>query len=387
MPPQTLPLLFHSSKKPFTLGAEIELQVIDLEKLTLTPRAPEVLYESGLPFLTSELFQSTLECVSPVCNRVEDVARVFVDLFKKLAHWGQTRGLAFTSAGTHALADYRDRLITPSPRYEKLLKKNQWLIRRRAVYGLHVHLGMSSGEMCIQYANFFLPFVPHFIALSASSPFWQRMDTGLIACRPTLFESLPTAGLPYQASNWADFEQLYHMLMRSGSIESAKDLSWDIRPSPHHGTLEIRVCDATSLRDSLTIIAFIHMLALWFKDHPNSLEENFGKFTPWVLRENKWRAIRSGLDAEILIGTQGETRSLSADLEAWAHRLSQLYDQHKCTAYRHELMRLIRTGNSAQRQKQVYAQEQNLAEVIRKNLSEFLDFDGLPITPSSVPVL
>src|SRR5690606_10097209 len=139
--------------------------------------------------------------------------------------------------GTHPTADYHERLITAGTRYGHLMDRNQWLIRRMAVYGLHVHMGMADGDTCIRFNNFFLHFVPHLIALSASSPFWRGVDTGLAAARPTAYEAHPTSGLPILVDNWAEFQTLYTHLVSTGSISSMKDIWWDLRPSPRFGTL------------------------------------------------------------------------------------------------------------------------------------------------------
>ena len=177
---------FQENDHALTLGVELELQVLDQKTLLLTPHAKEIISAVDNSKLTHEMFQSTLEVVSGVCRHAQDVDR---DLSKSLGEIKKTAsalGLTLASTGTHPLADYRDRLITDKERYHQLIDRNQWLIRRMAVYGMHIHLGMKSGDDCILFANFFLHFAPHLIALSSSSPFWQKMDTGLMASRPTM---------------------------------------------------------------------------------------------------------------------------------------------------------------------------------------------------------
>jgi carboxylate-amine ligase len=367
-----LDLQFKANRKHLTLGAEIELQVLDAERLILTPRSSEILGESGIHYLTSEFFQSTLECVSPVCANVQELQHIFTLLFQKLVTWGKPRNLTFASSGTNPLADYRDRLITPSDRYQRLLEKNQWLIRRRAVYGLHIHLGMTSGEACIRYANFFQNFIPHLIALTASSPFWQRMNTGLICCRPTLFEALPTAGTPYPVASWREFKSLYKTLRKSKSIDTIKDVSWDIRPSPLHGTLEIRICDATSLPDTLAVISFVHALAFWFQEHGTSTSFVQHRNQLWITRENKWRAIRSGLAAEIVSDRTGRTIPIRESIEYWVSKIRPFTAKLQYEKYIDRLLRIVQSGNSADRQLQVFADTQNLADVAKHNVLEFM---------------
>jgi carboxylate-amine ligase, YbdK family len=180
-----------------TLGVELEFQVLDKNTLQLAPRAHEIIDRVNDKKITHEFFQSTLEVITGICKNVQEVSDDFIQSLDKVHKAANELGLELASTGTHPQADYRDRLITDSPRYGELIDRNQWLIRRMAVYGMHIHFGMRTGDECIRYNNFFLHFVPHLIALSASSPFWQKMDTGLVSCRPTTYESLPTAGMPY----------------------------------------------------------------------------------------------------------------------------------------------------------------------------------------------
>src|SRR5690606_34059151 len=136
------------------------------------------------------------------------------------------------------------------------------------VYGMHIHLGMRSGDACIRYHNFFLHLVPHLLALSASSPFWHSLNTGLACARPTMYESMPTSGMPYIVKSWKAFENLYKTMVRTGSIKSIHDLWLDLRPSPELGTLELRMCDEpATLAEVMAITAYVHVLALWYEDH------------------------------------------------------------------------------------------------------------------------
>jgi carboxylate-amine ligase len=237
----TLP--FHSSKQELSMGIELELQVLDQKNLLLTPRASEIIELVKNDAFKQEFFQSTIEIISGVCSDVHAAESDLKNSLQKARQATAQLGLTLASTGTHPLADYRDRLITPSPRYHELIDRNQWLIRRMAVYGMHIHLGMRSGEDCIRFNYFFMHVLPHILSLSGSSPFWQGMYTGLSSCRPTTYEALPTAGMPYLVKDWKEFQKLYHFLLRSKAIQSMKDLWWDIRPSPQIGTLELRFCD------------------------------------------------------------------------------------------------------------------------------------------------
>jgi carboxylate-amine ligase len=371
-------LLFQSSEQELSLGVELELQVLDGQNLLLCPRASEIIDLAQSPNIKQEFFQSTLEIATGVCRHVQDVeheAKKFLQLLKSKT---ETLGLKLSSTGTHPVADYRDRLITNSSRYEELIDRNQWLIRRMAVYGMHIHLGMPSGEHCIRYNYFFMHFLPHILALSASSPFWQSMDTGLSACRLTTYEALPTAGMPYMVRTWGDFQKLYNFLIRANAIQSMKDLWWDLRPSPFNGTLELRFPDEpATLKEALAITAFVHLLAYWFRDHAEEWTKGHSQLKYWIFRENKWRAIRYGLNAEIVSSRNGKTKPLRKQIQNWLKVLRPYAIARNYQDYLTTLEEVLERGTSADRQTGVYHRTRDLMAVVQHNVNEF--YRGEPV--------
>ncbi len=371
---------FKQNKSPFTLGVEWELQVLDSSGYHLTPKALAILDGIKDPHFVKELFQSTLEINTDVCGDVHDVRRNFESFLPMLNPFRERMGVCFASTGTHPVSHFMDRLITPTRRYYEMIDRNQWLVRRMAVYGLHIHLGMLSGDHCINMQNFFLHLSPHLIALSASSPFWGGIHTGLASARLTMYESMPTAGVPYQFENWQSFERLVDSLMRAKSIQSLKDLWWDFRPSPAYGTLEIRICDSpATLAELLALTAFIHTAAHWYQDHQEEWLQHPGHTFPnWVARENKWRAMRFGLDADIVTSADGDYCSLRTSLEEWIQRLKPYYDKLGYNEYLTDLQLIINYGNSAARQTMLFQLHQHLTAVALNNIQEFEA--GLPLT-------
>jgi carboxylate-amine ligase len=240
------------------------------------------------------------------------------------------------------------------------------------VYGLHIHLGMNDGNECIRFNNFFLPFLPHFLALSSSSPFWQGEDTGLASCRPTTYESMPTSGQPYEVNGWNDFQNLYHILKKCGAINSLKDLWWDMRPSPGYGTLEIRVCDGLpTLAGAAAIVAYIHLLANWFKDNGNWLNQVQPSPT-FLLRENKWRVVRYGLDAELVLNTDGKIAPIREEIEKWLDITKDYVSKLGYESHIETLREIMRRGTSSERQRKIFADTGSIQEVARHNVREFL---------------
>lgn len=365
-------LPFHGNENPFTLGVELELQVLDQKSLLLTPRAHDIIDKLPEKNVKHEFFQSTLEVVTGVCKNVHDVNRELKETLDELAVVTEKLNLKLSSTGTHPEADYRERLITPSKRYHDLLDRNQWIIRRMAVYGMHIHIAMPSGDACIAFHNFFLHFVPHLIALSASSPFWQKINTGLAASRPTMYEAMPTSGMPHIVKTWDGFEKMYARMIRTQSIKSMHDLWLDLRPSPKLGTLEIRICDEpATLQEALAITAFVHTLALWYHANQEKWEEGHKKLHPWIFRENKWRAIRYGLDADLVQPNIRHTLAARQLMSSWIQTLQPIAKNLKYEQYFEILEKIITYGNSTERQLRAFNKTENLHDVVRMNVNEF----------------
>lgn len=366
------PLHFNGNSTAFTLGVEMELQVLDALTLRLTPKAPLLLERLADPRLAREMYQSTIELVTGICNDAVAACQDLAHTMNKVGALASDLGLRFSGTGTNAVADYNDRVLSVAPRYHELLNKNQWMIRRMAVYGLHIHIGMVSGDACIRFLNQFMQMVPHFIALSASSPFWRGIDTGMAASRPTVYEAHPTAGIPPPVQDWYQFQKLYSAMLSTGSVESMKDIWWDIRPSPAYGTLELRMCDGpATLLELGAITAFAHAQAQLFQEEQDSFSGTSPKPPKrWIARENKWRALRYGLDAQVIDARTLEQRSLREDI---LQRLDRMADFFKAHGYEEQLT-CLRTicarGTSSDRQRSVHARRGSIEDVLLHNMEE-----------------
>ena len=304
-----------SSSERASLGVEWELQLVDRETRELTAGAVEILEEmrpdgaEEHPKAKHELLQSTIEIITGICTTV---AEAKADLAGTLAE--VRRGRRAPRAGpdvrrhppVHRLADPADlarRSATSSSSSEM-----QWLARRLQIFGVHVHVGVRSPEKAIPIVNALCQYVPHFLALSASSPFWMGADTGLASARTKVFEGMPTAGLPYQLSGWDEFENYMETLISTHAIESVREVWWDIRPHP---TSAPSSCgSATGCRRSTRSARSPRCRSAW----SSSSTPSSTAATPcrrrrgWVLQENKWRAARYGLDADIVVDEKGTVR-------------------------------------------------------------------------------
>lgn len=305
-----MPLNFDfKSNEKIGIGVEIEVQLIDRITGDLKPIGIELLKRAAdrgsTNRLKAELFQSMLEIDTPICKNAKEVGS---SLRNSLSH---ARELAFEfeaeimMAGTHPFAHYSERLLTPSGRYFSLVDRNKWIARRLQIFGLHIHLGMKNGEHAIKMNNALCHYLPIILAFSASSPFWQRDDTGLASSRITLFEAVPTGGHPFLVKSWDDFKLLIEKLIFSKSITSLKDLWWDIRPNLEYGTIEVRIADCPpTVKEIESIVALIHSLALHI-DIELLAGREFEPPPEWVLRENKWRASRHGVDCHLIADAKG----------------------------------------------------------------------------------
>jgi len=368
-------ILKFSSEYHLTLGVEIELQLINKNNFNLSSQAKEIINLIPEKFKTKirhEVFQSMLEVTTSICFDNHEVSQDLRESFKLLLNIADTLNIELNTAATHPFSDYNDNLLYPSKRYEYIMEKYKWIAKRIGVYGMHVHLGMKDQETCINYYNFILQFLPFFLALSTSSPFWQGRDTGLASCRSTIFESAPTSGHSFPLYNWSDFEQIYRILLKSNSITTFKDLWWDVRPRPDYGTLEIRICDGlTNIKEILAVVAFIHLLAKWYNE--NETENNYHSHSNlpiWLIRENKWRVIRKGLNATIA-DIEGNNIEINEFFEIWIKRLDKHIKELKYEGYVEDLRKMYIKGNSTERQRAIYYKNNSLKDIVNHNCKEF----------------
>jgi carboxylate-amine ligase len=277
-------------------------------------------------------------------------------------------------AGTHPFTDWQTQQISPKERYLRLVEEMQWPARRLQIFGVHVHVGVRAPEKAMPVVNALCQYVPHFLALSASSPFWVGRDTGLASARTKIFEGMPTAGLPYQLSGWPEFEQYMSSLISTQSIESVREVWWDIRPHPDFGTVELRVCDGLPTLQEIGAVAALAQCLV--EQFDTQLDRGYTLPTPasWILRENKWRAARYGLDAEIVVDDQGTVRPVRRALLDLVEDLMPTAKRLGCAGELADVERVLGTGASYQRQRAVAAaHDGDLTAVVDSLLAEMRD--------------
>jgi carboxylate-amine ligase len=347
-----------------TLGVEVELQVLDATSRDLTPAAPQLLEGLGSrPDVRPEIFQAMLEVSTPVCRTAADARASLARVLADVRAAAEPLGLRLAAAGSHPFAKHRDRLVYPAERYQHLIDRNRWIARRLMVFGLHVHVGLRDGPEAQAVINGLLPYLGHLLALSASSPFWQGNDTGLASSRITIFEALPTAGHPCTFADWDEFVRVYDAMVTSGAIGSIKDIWWDVRPHPDYGTIEVRVCDGCpTLSETVALVALVHALAAWLAER-HRRGERFAPPPEWLLRENKWRASRWGLEADIVTDPSGRRRPLRDDLRDLLAELAPYATQTGCVTELQTVRAMLERPPSYERQRLLHERHRSLVDV------------------------
>ncbi len=246
------------------------------------------------------MHQSVVELGTEICQSVVDARAHVIELRSRLAELAGRSGLKIASVGTHPFSHWRDQLITQGERYQEIVKDMQQLARANLIFGLHVHVGIPDRDIAIHVMNQARYFLPHIYALSVNSPFWVGQDTGLKGYRLKVFERFPRTGIPDAFESLSEYEDYCKLLVKTGCVDNAKKIWWDIRLHPFFDTLEVRVCDAQSrVDDTLAIAALIQ--AVIVKLH-KLLRQNitFRIYRRRLLDENRWRASRYGIDGKLI---------------------------------------------------------------------------------------
>lgn len=360
-----------------SVGIEWELQLVDVRTRQLRPEASKVLAElpgtgpgGEHPKVKHELMESTLELNTGVCGSVPEAV---ADLARSLAEVGAVagpRGLALACSGTHPFSDWRVATVSPNARYLQLVDDLQWLARRIETFAVHVHVGVRSVDKAIPILNALTAYLPHFLALSASSPFWVGGDTGLASSRSVVFGALPTAGPPARLDDWAEFEAYMQTLLRAGAIRGIKEVWWDVRPHPDFGTVEIRVCDGLPTMREVSMVAALAQCLVVQLDGQLDRGYTLPKPAAWVVRENKWRATRYGLDARVITDEAGTTTPLRALIAETAAELAPMAARLGCAEELAVVGQVLERGASYQRQREVVAAGGRLEDVVDDLLEE-----------------
>jgi carboxylate-amine ligase len=299
----------------FTLGIEEEFQLVDPGSRELKSHIEEML-AAGAHLgdqIKPELHASVVEVGTPVCADIREARAAVTGLRRSLVEMARASGVRIVAGGTHPFSHWKDQEITDRARYKDIVNEMEDLARANLIFGLHVHVGIEDREMQIQVMNGVRAFLPHLLALSVNSPFWCGRRTGVKSVRSTIFKRFPRTDIPDFYYSWADYARYIELLVRTNSIDDAKKIWWDVRPHAYFKTLEFRICDIPCRADETIAIAAL-IQALVVKLY-RLFEANLGvrSYPRAILTENKFRALRTGLDGNMIdFGLKGEapTRAL-----------------------------------------------------------------------------
>ncbi|MFJ3956215.1 glutamate--cysteine ligase [Arthrobacter sp. NPDC090010] len=348
-----------------TLGIEWELALVDSHTGELKSVAQEVLSDVTAnhpelqdgeehPHIKQELLLNTVELVTGVHHTV---AEGKADLQRSLDAVRQVTdpmGVEVFSAGSHPFSPPQLQPVTDKERYAKLIDRTQWWGRQMVIYGVHVHVGLNHRNKALPVMDALLNYMPHFQALSASSPYWGGEDTGYASQRALMFQQLPTAGLPFSFSSWGQYEDYVQDMFTTGVIDAGSEIRWDIRPVPALGTIEMRVCDGLATLEEVGAIAALTQCLV--EEASQRLDEGWAvpTMSRWFLKENKWRAARYGMDAIIILNQAGDELLITDHLRNNVlNRLEPVAAKLGCSEELAHVDHIIERGAGYQRQRRV----------------------------------
>ena len=304
--------------------------------------------------VTHELLQAQIEVATPPCATVAEARAELARLRRTVADTASAHGMAILAASTHPFASWTDQESTDKERYRALTDDLQMLARRQLISGMHIHAGIDDADLRIDLMNQVAYFLPHFLALSTSSPFWAGHDTGLKAYRPAVADGLPRSGTPERLESWRDWERLTATLAETGLVEDPSQIWWDVRPSANHPTLELRVTDICTDLDHAASLAALYQSLLRHLWRLGTRNQSWRSYRRILIEENKWRAQRRGIEAELADFAAGRLRPV-ADLVG---ELIDLLDEDArelgCAEELAGLRTILVDGTSADRQLAVY---------------------------------
>jgi carboxylate-amine ligase len=344
----------------FTLGIEEEFQIVHAETRELRSYVSQLLEEGRQNALLRErvrpeMHQSVVETGTGICRDIKQARAEVTELRGSLRDLAKKEGLRIVAAGTHPFSDWKKQDITDGDRYKGIVEDLQDVARANLIFGLHVHVGLKDKEVAMALANQVRYFLPHILALSTSSPFWLGRSTGLKSIRSEIFKRFPRTGIPGRWDSYQQFQAYVDLLVKTGCIDNAKKIWWDVRAHPFFDTVEIRICDMTTrIDDTVAMAALIQaVMGKLYLLYRRNL--GFREYSRELIEENKWRAVRYGLDGQLIDFGKREqvpVRVLIGELLEFVQEAAEIFQSQDDLE---RIRELLRDGASADRQLAVFA--------------------------------
>jgi len=353
--------------KQFTLGIEEEFQIVDPQTRELRSHVSEILAESKTLLgeqVKPEMIQSMIEVNTGICNDIKEARADIIKLRGILSGLVRKQGLEIVAAGTHPFSRWQDQKIFENARYELIVKENQMIARSLLTFGLHVHIGIPDPERAIQIMNAVRYMLPHVLALSTSSPFWLGVHTGLKSYRSELFTRFPRTGIPDHFESDSAFQRYVQLLIKTGCIDDAKKIYWDVRPHPFFPTLEFRICDIPTRVDDTIAIAALFQALVAKVDRLLDQNLTFRLHHKMLIEENKWRAVRYGLDGKMIDFGKGEEVPIRDVIRELLHFVDKVVDDLGSRQEINHIYTILERGTSADEQLRVWRETGDIKSVV-----------------------
>lgn len=365
-------------KEPsFTLGVEEEYLLVDKETRSLVIDPPDSLMAEAEAKcgaqVTSELLRSQIEIGTKVCSNIQEAHEDLARLRRNIIEVANNHGLAPIAASTHPFSSWTDQKHTEKDRYDQLTHEMQGAARRLVICGMHVHVGIDDDELRIDLMNQMSYFLPHLLALSCSSPFWHGRDTGLKSYRLTIFDALPRTGVPERFASWAEYERHVAILTNAGLISDSTRIWWDLRPSGRYPTLETRIMDVcTRLDDTIALTALL-VCILRMLYRLRTRNQRWRLYTPMLIRENRWRAMRYSFDEGLIDLAKGEVVPFEQLISELCSLISEDAKALGCEKEIKGIHNILSRGTSAHRQLKGYELERASGASTEDSLKSVVD--------------
>ena len=363
------------SYRHFTLGVEEEYMVIDPQSRELKSHEQKIVHEGQKIIkdkVKAEMHQAVVEVGTDICQNIEEAFKDVALLRKTISGIAESLGLWVGASGTHPFSHWQSQLITDHARYYEIVNELQEAARSNLIFGLHVHVGMESREMANHIANSTRYFLPHIYALSTNSPFWEGRMTGYKSFRTKVFDKFPRTGIPEAFDSIEAYDNYVKLLVKTGCIDNAKKIWWDLRVHPFFNTVEFRICDVPmTVQETICIAALFQAIcAKIYKLRSQNL--NFIQYSRALINENKWRASRYGIDGRMIdFGKEEEanTRVLIYELLDFVDDVVDQLGSRHATSY---VTKMLENGTGADRQLKVFEESGSLVNVVDYIHHQFL---------------
>jgi len=364
-----------AESRPLTLGVELELQIVNRHDYDLAPAAADLMRgmrRVQLPGdVKPEITSSMIELSTGICEGHGDALAQLAAIRDALAGAARRLDVGLCGGGTHAFQQWSQRRIYDTPRFREVSELYGYLSKQFTVFGQHVHVGCQNPDEALWLLHSLSGYIPHFIALSASSPFVQGVDTGFQSARLNSVFAFPLSGRAPFVLRWSDFETFFGKMTRTGVVASMKDFYWDIRPKPEFGTIEVRVMDTPlTIGKAAAIAGYIQALSRWLLlERPaEPAEDDYLVYT-----FNRFQACRFGLDGTHVDPKTGQHRSLREHILETMERIRPHAAALDAEAACRELSQdAIARGNDATWLRDQQAAERDLSEVVRRQTLRWL---------------